>query len=149
MNSILFVTLLSLAVLSTATTYGANFSLEISKLKYKLAGYGSIDMMAFQGDNSNLVAAFNGTFTDDASVTYVSEGTMTGKDPIISNLDNVAIAGSNKGGITYTGKLKVSIWDILKTNIPIKGNLKFSNGKEGDFKGTVSQPALDFTTVEF
>ena len=148
MRASFLVILLVLAATVCGKIVKAHFIMEVPSLKYKIDGYGYVEINEFTRRISVLApvhATFNGTLTDGAGSSYSTEGTVTVDDPPLSHLNDIKAAGnfdSKPSKTDFNGIMKVSVWDILKPKIPFEGHLKFSNGKEGDVKGIVDRPTL-------
>ena len=144
-------TLILIAILFAGVAFceikKCKFHLDIPAIKYTFDGYAYADVKTSATSlfelQAAIVAPFNGTIKDEKGGEHFTEGKVAIDDPPLSNLDKIKVNGAFKNPQTdFSGLFKVSIWDVMKPKIPIKGHLKFSNGKEGDAAGTIEKFVL-------
>ena len=143
MRTILLVVALAyLASCYAAGPINAHFRVEVKSLNYALDGTGHFQN---QSIDVPIDAGFEATFTDEKAAKHNAAGKVHVDAPILTHLDAIMITGETHGTpkITFSGKFKVSVFDITKPKVPIKGSMKFSNGKEGEALGYIEKFVLE------
>ena len=116
--------------------YKFEFSLPLLNYTFNGIGYDSIDWLK---PSAEIKVPFNGTFMDKPEVNHPMSGEITMDQPFLTHLSTINVQGKveSDGNLTFKGVFKVGFFDLFKRNVPFKGNMSFSDGKEGEGKGIV------------
>eukprot|EP01022_Parablepharisma_sp_SALTPOND_P001276 TRINITY_DN105978_c0_g1_i1.p2 TRINITY_DN105978_c0_g1~~TRINITY_DN105978_c0_g1_i1.p2 ORF type:complete len:163 (+),score=29.90 TRINITY_DN105978_c0_g1_i1:137-625(+) len=144
MKFIFFVVALALCGTAFCEIKKCKFHLDMPSIKYVFDGYAYADVKTdatslFELKDA-IIAPFNGTIVDEKGAKHFTEGKVVIDDPPISHIDKIKVSGQFQNPtVGFSGLFKVKIWDVMKPKVPIKGHLKFTNGKEGDAAGIIEK----------
>ena len=144
MKFCLFVLFLTMTVFCIETKYKAHFTLDMRKLNYHVDAMAYLDLPIADPTfeiGADAEGTFAGTIADDKGVKHQFKGNMKIADPPMTHLDKIQVKGEYQSPkTTCTGVFSIRAGDILKDKIPMKGNLKFSDGKFDDVVGIMEKP---------
>ena len=141
MKALLFLVSLTLVGTCFGVMRKCHFHIDIPAIKYAFDGFAYVDdtppyhIVTLKAPVS---APFNGTIKDDVGSSHPTSGKLSIADPPIEHLNDVMVGGTYfPEKVTYNGKFMINPLDITKKEVPVKGNVKLSNGKQGDATGSI------------